>query len=135
MTKALGFLLVGSLALTGCATHSTRQSEAPKAAQEAPAETAAVAEAPVPEAKMRPFPADSFYDLLVAEFALRRGEYDLALNNYQQQAHTTRDEGVISRTARHRVCPCAPIKGIGTAIADEHVVEQIARRVNGCRPR
>lgn len=97
MTKAFGFLLVGSLALTGCAAHSTHQ-PAPPAAVEPAVETPA--EAPAAEVKTRPFPADSFYDLLVAEFALRRGEYDLALSNYQQQAHATHDEGVISRTAR-----------------------------------
>ncbi|HET8711815.1 MAG TPA: tetratricopeptide repeat protein, partial [Spongiibacteraceae bacterium] len=98
MTKALGFLLAGSLILAGCAIHSPHPPE-PLAA-EPTAAPAAAPEAPPPEVKTRPFPADSFYDLLVAEFALRRGDYELALNNYQQQAHATQDEGVIARTAR-----------------------------------
>ena len=95
MTKALGFLLAGGFILAGCAAHPTHQPE--------PAATEPVAEAPAapaPEIKARPFPADSFYDLLVAEFALRRGDYELALNNYLQQARATHDSGVISRTAR-----------------------------------
>lgn len=48
----------------------------------------------------RPFPADTFGDLLVAEFALRRGAYELALGHYLQQAHNTRDIGVTSRATR-----------------------------------
>lgn len=104
MTKTLGFLLAGSLIFTGCAMHSTHEHETPPA-EETNQQTAAdpsSAESPAAEAnvKTRAFPADSFYDLLVAEFALRRGEYELALNNYQQQAHVTHDSGVISRTAR-----------------------------------
>ena len=52
------------------------------------------------EPPTRPFPADSFYDLLVAEFAVRRNRYDLALGNYLQQAHQTRDVGVTARATR-----------------------------------
>lgn len=52
------------------------------------------------EAPTRPFPADSFHDLLVAEFAVRRNRYDLALGNYLQQAHQTRDPGVTARATR-----------------------------------
>ena len=102
MTKAFGFLLVGGLVLTGCAAHPTHRPEPPAIKAEPVTEMSATppAEAPPVEAKTRPFPADSFYDLLVAEIALRRGDYELALNNYLQQAHATHDSGVISRTAR-----------------------------------
>lgn len=104
MTKALGFLLVGGLALAGCSALTHDDEHAHHQSELSPASTAeqaaAPADEPPPEVKTRPFPADSFYDLLVAEFALRRGEYDIALNNYQQQAHATGDSGVISRTAR-----------------------------------
>lgn len=105
MTKVLGFLLASGLVFTGCAPHSTHQPE-PQAAEPvvespaAPPPKTAAPETPALETKARPFPADSFYDLLVAEFALRRGDYELALNNYLQQAHTTQDSGVIARTAR-----------------------------------
>jgi tetratricopeptide (TPR) repeat protein len=95
--KALGLLLLGGFVLGGCGTHPTKTPEP------AVAPAAAVADeppaAPVVE-KTRPFPPDSFYDLLVAEFALRRSEYDLALSNYVQQAHATLDTGVIARAAR-----------------------------------
>ncbi|MDX1269961.1 MAG: hypothetical protein R3311_21525, partial [Oceanisphaera sp.] len=48
----------------------------------------------------RPFPDDSFYDLLVAEFAIRRQQYNLALDNYLYQARRTRDLGVTATAAR-----------------------------------
>lgn len=54
----------------------------------------------IPEEITRPFPPESFYDLLVAEFALRRDRFDLALGNYLQQAHETRDLGVAKHTTR-----------------------------------
>ncbi len=46
---------------------------------------------------VRPFPVQTFYDLLVAEIAGTRGQLDLALKNYHRQALTTRDPGVIAR--------------------------------------
>lgn len=48
----------------------------------------------------RPFPDDSFHDLLVAEFAVRRQQYDLALGHYMQQSVETRDAGVAARATR-----------------------------------
>jgi tetratricopeptide (TPR) repeat protein len=96
MKTALGLLLVGSVLVAGCSLqpgHSQVEAEAP-AAEQAPAPP------PAPAIRQRPFPADGFYDLLVAEFALHRGEYDLALNNYLQQAHTINDVGVTARASR-----------------------------------
>lgn len=71
----------------------------------APQETSSIEPAapePVarPEPRYAPFPDDSFHDLLVAEFAIRRQQYDLALNNYMRQAERTRDSGVIATAAR-----------------------------------
>lgn len=88
-------LLAGSLLLTACRTTptDTHEHESPPAAESAEP-------APPVVEKTRPFPADSFYDLLVAEFALRRGAYELALGNYMQQAHSTQDAGVTARAAR-----------------------------------
>ena len=74
----------------------------PKSSQPAPPtapETAAKADTAKPEVT-RPFPDDSLYDLLVAEFAVRRNRFDLALGNYMQQAHETRDPGVVARATR-----------------------------------
>ena len=45
----------------------------------------------------RPFPADTLYSLLVAETAVNRGQLDIALANYYQQAYKTRDAGVVRR--------------------------------------
>lgn len=81
------------LALAACST--TVSKPAPPAETAVPEQAAATAKAPV--VKTRPFPDDSFYDLLVAEFAVRRSYYDLALGNYLQQAHQTRDPGVTAR--------------------------------------
>lgn len=68
--------------------------------------TACAAQTPVPEQDTatkpepaakgpeRPFPNDSLYALLVAEFALRRQAYDITLNQYMEQAAVLRDPGV-----------------------------------------
>ncbi len=53
-----------------------------------------------PEPPERAFPDDSVYPLLVAEFALRRREYDLALDTYMEQARALDDAGVAAHTAR-----------------------------------
>ena len=45
----------------------------------------------------RPFPTQTFYDLLVAEVAGTRGNLALSLENYRQQARVTKDPGVIAR--------------------------------------
>ncbi len=94
MKTAFGLLLIGSFLIAGCSTH-------PSHAPDAVATTEPQPTPPPPAAiKERPFPPESFYDLLVAEFALHRGAYDLALNNYLQQAHTTGDIGVTARASR-----------------------------------
>ena len=48
----------------------------------------------------RPFPDESLYALLVAEFALRRREYDVALDNYMEQSRLLRDKAVSAHTTR-----------------------------------
>jgi len=45
----------------------------------------------------RPFPADTLYALLVAEFAGARNQPDIALQNYSEQARQTRDIGITRR--------------------------------------
>lgn len=84
--------------LTGC-TAVTEQTAptAPVAEQLDP-----VVEQPQEDAEThtRPFPDDSLHDLLLAEFAVRRNRYDVALGNYLQQAHQTRDIGVTARAVR-----------------------------------
>jgi tetratricopeptide (TPR) repeat protein len=107
MKTTLGIMLIGSLALVGCTTAQHTHdpvAAVPDIEDAAPVDAVPAAGAPVEppakEEKLKPFPADSFYDLVVAEFALRRGEYELALGNYMQQAHATGDTGVTARAAR-----------------------------------
>jgi tetratricopeptide (TPR) repeat protein len=85
---ALAPLLLASL-LAACSTV-----QEPRPAVPAPVVAAET------EPKWRPFPEDSFLDLLVAEFAVRRQQYDLALGNYLQQAFETRDPDVTERAVR-----------------------------------
>lgn len=49
---------------------------------------------------VRPFPAETLYDLMVAELAGMQNNLPLALNNYLSQARTTRDPGIVARAAR-----------------------------------
>ncbi|MFV8816695.1 tetratricopeptide repeat protein [Haliea sp. E17] len=67
-------------------------------AAESPAQVEAAPPAPEPEPLERPFPEASVYPLLVAEFALRRGDYDTAMNNYIEQARVLDDAGVARHT-------------------------------------
>ncbi len=55
---------------------------------------------PEPAAKgpERPFPNDSLYALLVAEFALRRQAYDVTLDQYMEQSAVLRDPGLSAHT-------------------------------------
>jgi tetratricopeptide (TPR) repeat protein len=53
--------------------------------------------ASVPE---RPIPTDSVYPLLVAEFALRRGSYEISLHNYLAQAEVLADPAVSARATQ-----------------------------------
>jgi tetratricopeptide (TPR) repeat protein len=76
--------------LTACASPATVTEKDPVVVQ-APA--ANVAEPPE-----RPFPDDSLYPLLVAEFALRRRDYDVALEHYLTQSRILRDAGVSAHT-------------------------------------
>ncbi len=55
---------------------------------------------PEPEPEAIPFEADTLYALLVAEFAGSRERYDIALGNYVQQAHKTRDPQIAARATR-----------------------------------
>ncbi len=80
--------------LTACASH-------PPTSPEAVPDT--VATAPEPTAKAPPerqIPADSLYPLLLAEFALRRQDYETALRQYQALAPTLGDAGVAAHTTK-----------------------------------
>lgn len=46
---------------------------------------------------VKPFPEDTLATLLIAEFAEKRGQFELALHNYVQQAEQTKDPKVAER--------------------------------------
>jgi tetratricopeptide (TPR) repeat protein len=72
------------LALAGCGFHTDTDQDS-------------TTQNPNPAARDRPFPLGSLYSLLVAEVAVNRGQLDIALANYYQQAYKTRDAGVARR--------------------------------------
>jgi tetratricopeptide (TPR) repeat protein len=53
---------------------------------------------PEPDIPERRIPDDSVYPLLLAEFAMRRGAYDVALQEYMVQSPILRDPGVSAHT-------------------------------------
>lgn len=96
------------LILGGCSSNPAQRATAePSAATRgaggdtSPKPASGPAPEPEPEvAEPRPFPDASIYPLLVAEFALRRRNYDLALQNYLEQAVLLRDIGISAHTTR-----------------------------------
>ncbi|TXS96387.1 tetratricopeptide repeat protein [Parahaliea maris] len=86
-------LAAGLSALLGACASAPMMPEAPPA----PLAQAEPAPEPPPE---RAIPADSLYPLLLGEFALRRRDYDIALQQYTEQAPLLRDRG-ISAHATH----------------------------------
>ncbi len=86
------------LLLTGllCALISACAGTPPVPPDVPPAEP--VAPEPVADVPERPFPDDAVYPLLLAEFALRRRAYDVALAQYMEQAPRLRDAGVSAHT-------------------------------------
>lgn len=90
MSRFLAFAISSAL-LFGCAAQT------PIADKVGGQETATKTEAIVSVSE-RHFPADSLYDLLVAEFALRRQAYDVTLEMYTKQAPLLRDPGISAHT-------------------------------------
>lgn len=85
-----------ALILQGCASPLIETiSEQPPTKPEASASVAKSIKLPD-----RPFQAETLYALMVAEMAGSRERYDIALGNYVQQAHKTRDPGVAARATR-----------------------------------
>ncbi|GAB5453268.1 MAG: hypothetical protein Hals2KO_35960 [Halioglobus sp.] len=81
--------LVMGLALLGaCASQTPTADEEPVSPQ--------VDVQPEVKHPERPFPEDSLYDLLVAEFALRRREYNTALETYLALTPELNDPGISS---------------------------------------
>lgn len=92
-------LALAFTALVGCSTNGTLPEVVDQAAESSvtPADAEQIEAPTVIE---RPFESDTFYALLVAEMAGSRERFDIALGNYVQQAHKTRDPGVAARATR-----------------------------------
>ena len=86
-------LSVSLLILQGCSQQPLQQAETPLPAPE-PEPAEEVIES------LKPIPAETLYALLVAEIAGARERYDIALGNYMQQAHRTRDKAITARATR-----------------------------------
>ncbi|QFU74811.1 tetratricopeptide repeat protein [Halioglobus maricola] len=79
--------------LTACASTShDEEIAAPAIAVDTPG-SAPPEPTPLPE---RPIPESSVYPLILAEFAMRRGDYNTALDAYLEQARVLNDAGVAS---------------------------------------
>ena len=90
----LTFLFLTSFA-TSCALLPSQQSSSQSQASPTPQAT----KAPLPRVTSS-FEKETLYDLLVAEFANKRGRQDLALGHYQKQAHITKDAQVTARATQ-----------------------------------
>lgn len=94
---AVGSLSAAALLLAGCAATGELADGGRAAAESVPAAAVARAEPP-PPAIERPIPQASVYPLLLAEFALRRRDFNTALKTYLQQAEILRDPAVSAYT-------------------------------------
>ncbi len=90
-----GLLLMSALLILSACTSLEFAQNTDDTAKDVPDGTAPSSTRP--EYPVRPFPKQTFYDLLVAEVAGTRGDLGLALKNYRRQAFATRDPGVIAR--------------------------------------
>jgi tetratricopeptide (TPR) repeat protein len=105
-----GFLRVGFLmvvvGLAACAVRPVEQgSTAPAGAAPAPQQAAKTPAAAPPAPKetakaVSSMPPGVMYKILVAEVALQRGHYDIAIKNYLELGQTYRDPRLLERAAR-----------------------------------
>lgn len=89
----LAALLLALALLPGCNTQPAASNTAAKPVVEEE-------QAPEIAAPVRPFPTNTLYELLAAEFAGIRDQIEPALEVYINQAHETRDPAVIERAIR-----------------------------------
>ena len=94
-------LSAAALLLAGCAAHGERANGGLADKERVDVESGpAAAETPPPPAVERPIPQASVYPLLLAEFALRRRDFNTALETYLEQAEALR-EPAVSAYATH----------------------------------
>lgn len=81
--------------LSGCATFNTTSTEQTDPTKNTVSHSKSAEEHPT-----RPFETDTLYNLLVAEIAGQRSQYDLALSYYLDEAKHTQDPNVAARASR-----------------------------------
>ena len=98
--RAASILVLALLA--SCATVKPAEStpKTPATTEAASSQPEAPVEPTPDEYPVRPFTKDQLYELLVAELAGYRGQYDRALRSYLEVAKETGDPGVAARTTR-----------------------------------
>src|SRR3569623_3732737 len=92
-------LLVVPALLAGCASLMAYQMGEPTAASPAAA-TAAAASAPPAPMVITSVPPETMYQVLAAEVAMQRGQYDVAIKHYLELARETKDTRLAERAAR-----------------------------------
>ena len=101
LTLGLALMLLAACAQQGGQPQAPQESpsQKPPAPQAQPQDQPEPAEqkSVSPEPKTRAFPRETLYALLAAELAGSRKQFDIALSNYLQQAHQTRDPQVAAR--------------------------------------
>jgi tetratricopeptide (TPR) repeat protein len=104
LIKSLGrtpLLVLGLLLLGGCASNAQIEPAIVEANPPGEIQTPIEAGKPKPaDYPVAPFQEDSLYQLLVAEVAGYRQDYETALKKYMEMAEQTRDAGVAARATR-----------------------------------
>ena len=97
-------MLILAAAIAGCAANPTEQGASNPPTQKQVAEKQEVPKpvaAPVPTPVTHvSLPPDVMYKVLVAEVAMQRGHYDVAIRNYLQLGESRRDPRLLERAAR-----------------------------------
>ena len=89
-------LWIAFIYISGCASLSSNSSNQDNSHQSTVQEKSKTAK----DFPTRPFETDTLYNLLVAEIAGQRSQYDLALEHYLSEAKHTQDPWVAARAAR-----------------------------------
>ena len=98
LTSAIQFALIcACLTLSACATEWLKPSDAITPNSESDPLAQQADKQDQPEFADFNFDQDTMYDLLVAEVAAQRQQFNITLLNYIQQARVTRDPGIIKR--------------------------------------
>lgn len=99
----IALVLFSSLAISGCSTYGTSKADVNTVVydeeQSLYYNVNEISDEPS-SIKYRPIKADTLYALLTAEMAGHRKRFDIALDQYLQQAQSTKDPDIAERTVR-----------------------------------